>query len=284
MKRVAVFGSLDDPQVSHVISRATRRGLHVVQIAPEGWLGDGREPHSIYLLRDEKPRAELGLEDAFDVHSAWVRALPPPFPEIDTRAGPPLERKKVAAFALEARERASAVLSVIDALLAQEKAVINPPARGLGLHGALAQLVRLKHAGVRVADTLLTDDPEAAAVFAKDRNVRARSLTGAPPAAREAIVRSPVLLQAIPSGETVQAIACEATIVAPRTLPPPIMRAIEETQRALGWTFVGIEVVFDSAHPEEYAVLDADPSPAFLEQDLKSAHRISDALLDALQR
>jgi glutathione synthase/RimK-type ligase-like ATP-grasp enzyme len=304
VKRIAVFGSLDDPQVSRVISLATRRGHHVIQIAPEGWIGDGREPHSIYVGSDGKWRAEFGLEDPLDVDSAWVRHLPPPFPTIDTREGlPPLERLDVFQFAMHARERASAVLSVVDALLALKKKVINPPSRGLGIQNKPTQLLRMTKAKVRVPDTLITDDREAVKDFARGRTVIFRPVTGDVPArvldeaehgVLEQLAKSPLIFQEVVAGDdarvtmvgdqVVSSVAVDASGKYREVeLPPKVARALDDARRALELTFVGFDVRFDPARPEAYAVLEANPSPTYLEVELTMGHGISDALIDALE-
>jgi hypothetical protein len=254
MRRIAIFGRLDDPHVSRVVSAALKRGHYVVQIAPEGWAGDGREPHSIVVRPDGSVSCELGLEDAFEVDAAWVRELPAILPEIDVRAGlPAIERGVIAEMLRHRFERARVVEAIANTLVALGKTVIDPPAASRVL-----SLVLIAKAGVPVVESVLTDDPEPAP---GEKN-------------KSGFLKSPLLFQAPGPGEKLRILTIGERIFSPGPLPREVSEAVSRARQAAGLIFAGVDIYFDGRN---FAVAEITGAPDFSSQD------VIEALLDALE-
>lgn len=318
MARLLVFGSVFDPQVTHVLTLAKQAGHEIMAVEPERWMGTGVEPHAIRI--DNGISARFGGEDPLCADGAWVRHLVSPFIRVDTASRRPLDREEVFVAVMNAQERAAAVLSIVDALIADGKTVINPPAVGIGIQNKPTQLMAVARAGVRVPATLITDDPDSARQFAKGRNVifkpvaggaLARRLDNEAAAGLDMIVRAPVIFQERVEGDDVRVtmvddeiVSCVAIETPEGTLdfrsdeayasgkgtyrevalPGEIIDAVRTTRRVLGLRFCGIDVRLDADAPEAYAVLEANPSPTYLDVERKMGHPISERLLQALLR
>lgn len=295
MVRIAVFGALADPQVSHLVSRALKRGHAIVQVAHEGWAGDGKEPHSIHITREHGVRAEMGLAEPLEVDAAWVRSTPAAFPAIEARPGwPPVERADVAELMWHARQRAAAVEALIDILIARKKKVINPRAIS-----PAAMLPVIAAAGVRVPDSLITDDLEAAREFAATRTVHVRALNGEgqifPFDKDRDLKKSPILLRAVNENAQRVRVLIAGEVVAstvnitregnyrPVELAPEVLSAVDRARQALGLIFAAIDLEIDPETPELYAITGADAQPSYLDLERATGHAITEALLDALE-
>lgn len=295
MVRIAVFGALADPQVSHLVSLALKRGHQIVQVAHEGWTGDGKEPHSIFVTREQGVRAELGLVEPLEVDAAWVRSTPAAFPTVEARPGLPLvERADVAELMWNARQRSAAIEALIDILLARKKTVINP--RTIS---PAAMLPVIASAGVRVPDSLITDDLEAAREFAASRTVVVRAINGEgrefPFDENRDLKKSPVLLRTVNekaehirvmiAGELIASTVCitKEGRYRPIELAPEILSAVDRARLALNLIFAAIDISVDPEYPELFAITGADAQPSYLDIERTTGHAISEALLDALE-
>jgi glutathione synthase/RimK-type ligase-like ATP-grasp enzyme len=316
--RLAFFGSAYDPQVAHVLAIAAGRGHQVLLSGPEDWRGDGAVPHRLQILGGATA-LDFGGGALHDVDAAWVRHLLPPFPVVDTTPGlPPLEREALFVLSMNLRERASLLLSAVDLLVAQGKPVLNPPAPGLGIQNKPTQLMLMAQAGVPVPDTLVSDDPDEVRAFAAGRRVIFKPAAGGALAVELTpehhedlglIIQAPVIFQALVPGEDVRVTMLDDRVLSavvveteagqvdfrasPRyaaglgtyrevQLPEPVLRAARATRRALGLRFTGIDVRLDPARPEAFVVLEANPSPTYLDIERKLGHPISAGLVDAL--
>jgi glutathione synthase/RimK-type ligase-like ATP-grasp enzyme len=304
MIRVAVFGSLVDPQVTHFISSAMKRGHRVVQLAPEAWNGDGKEGHAIESDRLRGLRAELGLEDPFAVDVAYVHQLPPLFPPIEARLGlPPIERQALLEFVNQARDRAAFVTALLNVLEVERKPVINPPARQLGVRNHAVDLVRLSRSGISVPDLVITDEARTAYNFASRRErCTIQSLSGGE-AARvlersdierfgsldSALNKAPVLIQQAPKGRTARAFVIDRELfsLSGDDTVLPIRRAIAEVCveacRVLGLIFAELTIHLDEDQPTSCVVSAVNATPSYLEVEQRFDHPLTDRLLDTLE-
>lgn len=317
--RLAFFGSGLDPQVAHVVALAARRGHQVVVSSPDDWRGDGLVPHRA-RIKGSIVELDFGGGSLHDCDAAWVRHLIPPFPLVDTTPGrPPLDRQELFIESMHTRERASLLFSALDHLVAAGRPVLNPPAPGLGIQNKPTQLMLMARAGVPVPETLVTDDPDAVREFARDRRVIFKPAAGGALAVELGpehqenlglLVKSPVIFQVLVPGQDVRVTMVDDQVVSAvvieieegrldfrsddryaaglgtyRTveLPLAVLSAVRAARRALGLRFTGIDVRIDPAHPEAFAVLEANPSPTYLDIERKVGHPISAALLDALE-
>lgn len=292
----------------------------MLSVPPELWGGDGSEAHSLHIRSGAPPELRFGGEALESADVAWVRHLPPPFPAIDTRPElPPLDRRELFVELMNARERAATVLAALDGLTQAGRPVINPPARGLGIQNKPSQLISIVAAGGRVPDTLVTDDPVAARAFAEGRRVVFKPTTGGAlaveldeqaKASLDLIVRAPVIFQELVEGEDVRVtiaggkIASAVAVLTPAgtldyrsdpgyaqgragyrevELPAEIARAVIRSAEVLELAFTGIDVRVDPARPERWAILEANPSPTYLDIELKTGHPITELLIDLLE-
>jgi glutathione synthase/RimK-type ligase-like ATP-grasp enzyme len=190
----------------------------------------------------------------------------------------------------------------------------------LGIQNKPSQLALMASVGARVPETLISDDPRAVLEFARGRRVVYKPTTGgalaveldeAMKADLELIVAAPVIFQEWVSGDDVRVtlvdgrIVSSVAVVTPEgtldyrsdpdyargktayrevALPEEIARAVKDAARVLGLSLAGIDVRIDRDRPQRYAVLEANPSPTYLDIELKMGHMISDALIDALER
>lgn len=318
-RKIAVFGALTDPQVVRVTRLAFERGHEVLVVPPERWLGDGAEGHSVRIGPEATSRIRFGDDDLLEAEAAWVRHLVPPFLGIDPSPElGPLDRKTAFVEAMQARERAATAMCALDMLVAQGATVINPPAPGLGIQNKPTQLLLMRRAGARVPETIISDDPEAVHTFAKGRRVVFKPVTGGALArpldkdlleTLELIVHAPVIFQEHVPGLDVRVTMLDDRILSSVVvetpegtvdfradpnysagegtyreieLPPKVQEGLRNARRALGLRFTGIDVRFDPAAPEDYAILEANPSPTYLDVERKMKHPISEGLLDAL--
>lgn len=318
VRTLAIFGTASDPQVCHVRDAARARGHEVILLSPAYWRGDGLEPHAIFVS-GEDVRIAFDELDPLSADAAWIRHLPPPFPPIDVRPElPPLDRRDTHVAMMNARERASAVLAVVDALILERRPVINPPAPGLGMQNKLTQLITLARGGLRVPETLVSDDPEEVRRFAKGRRVVFKPATGGALAreldeqmlgAIDLIKAAPVIFQEMVTGEDVRATVVDDRVVSAVIVETPegtvdfrsdptyaagqgtyrevelpgfVEEAVKAAARVLGLRFAGIDVRLVPEKPEAYAILEANPSPTYLDVEVKMGHPITAALIDAL--
>lgn len=291
MKRIALFGALADPQVAALGSALVRRGHQLIEIAPEAWSGDGKEGHALLIDASGSMRAELGLHDALDADAAYLRALPPLFPAIETNATlPPIDRRAAADYLLAARERAAFAAAIAGALEYSGRKLINS-ARAILLRNRALELVRLARAGIRVVPSLVTDEPASAAdLHEKYGRSIASGLTQ--DAAREpergAYFRAPVLLQAAPEslarvfvleGEVLAA-ACDGRAI---EISPRVARVSIEASRALELRFAEVFVAFRPDRQDDFAVFSVNPSPNYLEVEQLDGNPITERLCLALE-
>jgi glutathione synthase/RimK-type ligase-like ATP-grasp enzyme len=318
-RRIAIFGALTDPQVVHVSALAVRLGHQVIAVPPERWHGDGQEPHAIHLAPGAESRVEFGGQDILRADAAWIRHLVPPFIHLDPSPElGPLDRHATFVAALQARERAATAMAAVDALVAARRPVLNPPAPGLGIQNKPAQLLLLRAAGVPVPETLITDDPAAVRAFAAAGPAVFKPVTGGALAKPltpdmlkdlDLIQAAPVIFQRFAPGVDLRATLVDDWIVSavrvetpsgtadPRTdphysaeagayreveLPDVVREALLSARRALGLRFLGVDLRLDPDDPTRFVVLEANPSPAFLDVERKLRHPISEALLAAL--
>lgn len=317
-RRIAVFGALTDPQVVHVSALAVRLGHQVITVPPEHWLGDGEEPHAIHVGAGTS-RVDFGGQDILRSDAAWIRHLVAPFFHVDPDPTlGPLDREATFVGGMQARERAATAMAAIDALVAQRKPVLNPPAPGLGIQNKSSQLLLMQAAGVPVPETLITDDPAAVRAFAKEGSVVFKPITGGALAKRLApdmlealdlIRAAPLIFQRYVPGVDVRVTVVDDWIVSavrvetpqgtadPRAdphysagegayheveLPDAVREAILGARRALGLRFAGIDVRLDPEDPSRFVLLEANPSPTYLDVERKMKHPISEALVAAL--
>ncbi|MBK6687952.1 MAG: ATP-grasp domain-containing protein [Deltaproteobacteria bacterium] len=316
--RLAFFGSAYDPQVAHVLAVAAGRGHQVVVCGPEDWRGDGAVPHRL-RIEGGVTSLDFGGGALHDVDGVWVRHLIPPFPVVDTTPGlPPFDRDELFVLSMNLRERASLLFSAIDFLVAQGRPVLNPPAPGLGIQNKPTQLMLMARAGVPVPETLVSDDPDQVRDFAKGRRVIFKPAAGGALAVElnpehdeslGLIIKAPVIFQELVAGEDVRVTMIDDQILSAVVveteegqidfrsseryaaglgtyrevqLPEGVVKAVRATRRALGLRFTGIDVRLDPARPEAFVVLEANPSPTYLDIERKLGHPISAGLVDAL--
>ena len=318
-RRIAVFGALTDPQVIHVSALAVRLGHQVIAVPPERWHGDGEEPHAIHISPGLPPRIDFGGQDILRAESAWIRHLVPPFIHVDPNPElAALDRQATFVAAMQARERSATAMAAVDALMAQKKPVLNPPAPGLGIQNKPTQLLLMQAAGVPVPETLITDDPAAVRAFAEGGAVVFKPVTGGALAKRldpdmlealDLIEAAPVIFQRFVPGVDVRVtlvddwlvsavlVETPAGVVDLRAdphysategsyreveLPEVVRDAILTARRALGLRFAGVDVRLDPDDPKRFALLEANPSPTYLDVERKMKHPIGEALIAAL--
>jgi hypothetical protein len=317
VRRIAVFGSRRDPQVAHVTSLLQLLGHPLVSIDPEDWLGDGRAAHALRLGDGGAPRFDSAGGALLDCEAAWVRHLVAPSLEVGLD-GPPVDRETLFVAGHQALERHCLQMAGLLGLVTAGRRVINPPALGSGVQNKCAQLLALAAAGVPVPETLVTDDPDAARAFVHGREAIFKPVGGAGLARRvdasdaealDLIRSAPVIFQALAPGEDVRVTVIDGRVVSaaaievpPGTidfrsdpsyargggryrsvqLPPAAERAVLDATRALGLILAGLDLRIDPARPESFRVLEANPSPTWMDLEHKTGHRISEALVAAL--
>lgn len=318
-RRIAVFGALMDPQVLRVTGLALERGHEVIPVPPEHWRGDGLEPHTVRVGPSAPSSIRFAQEDLLSVDALWLRQLVSPFLQVDPSPElPALDREAAFVAGMQAKERAAIAMCAIDALRAAGATVINPPAAGLGIQNKPSQLLAMQAAGARVPETLISDDPEAVRSFADGRKVVFKPVTGGALARPldaqmsselELITAAPVIFQEYVEGLDVRVTMVDDEIVSAVVvetpegtvdfradpgyaagegtyreieLPERLQAVLRDARAALGLRFTGIDVRLDPDHPEAYALLEANPSPTYLDVERKMRHPISARLLDAL--
>ncbi len=316
-KKVLIFGSLADRQVTHVTAAVMAAGHDPVVVAPEAWMGDGREAHAATI--DSAAALYFGAQNVLDADAAWVRHVPAPYPLVDPRPElPPLDRREHYVDIMQTRERSSLALAVLDVLADKNCPVINPLTPGLGLQNKVTQLMRLASQSIPVPKTLITDDPERAREFVAQGPTIFKPVVGGAhaqvfgPEHHETlpwIRHAPVIFQRLIAGEDIRVTLMDDQVVSAvaidkpsgvldyredpayatglgayrtLTLPASILEAVRRARRILGLRFTGIDLRYDPAQPEAWAFLEANPSPTYLDIEYKTGHPITAALVAAL--
>ena len=296
-----ILGSADDEHAMHVGQRLHERGREVALLDSRGF------PESLRLTYDPARNngriryddgSVLNLDEIASVY--WRSYFGPIGPEL-----PSAEQSFIA---------------VNDARGLFESLLIRLPAKWVNGWKAYqshqtkpAQLSLLAGHGVPVPDTLITNDPEAVREFAA-RHPRAiykpvqggahtqrlspkhltdehlATLRFAPLTLQEEVPGTSV--RVFVAGERVLACALQTESldyredqqakIVPHTLPAEVAAMCLTAARTLDLVWTGIDL--QRTAEGRYVLLEANPSPMFLEFEARSGLPLTEALLDVLQR
>lgn len=252
----------------------------------------------------------LGRRLVAPVGAAYVKSLPGAYPPITQgKDGTPMVLGRWMVPFMWAREREAAAHALLLAWQARGVALLNPPGTGGWAQNKPYQLALAAGLGLRTPATCITNDPaEARAFVRRVGRAIAKPVTGGAlttPVARgqnfDAIGAAPVLLQQRVDGDDVRlyllegrVLSCRAVVLpegpvldfrgsaayqggrasyAPVALPAHVVKQAAAWARACGLTLAGLDLKRTARG--QYVFLEANSSPIWLDQEIKSGDPIS---------
>lgn len=305
-KRVVLIGPALDPQIVAVTEHLRAGGVEPQLWDTTDWTAAASPTFSLDAHGELLSVAEGSLNK---VGVVWVRDT-----GLEPTAGKHEQALKERAFSLinQLREVGGAMWSALRLLEDRGVPVINP-LRSLGVHGVkLLQLHRFRHAGLRVPQTLVTNDPDAVRRFAEAnpdaiykpvagggyaRALGPEDLT----AERLEMLRSvPVQFQERIVGESVRVYVLGGEVVGAgrmlseeldyRTAPHDVLaiepdadmaRAAVAAAHAVNLEWSGVDFVVGT---DGFHVLEANPSPMFAVFDELAGTSVGAAVAKHLAR
>ncbi len=298
--RVGLFARADDPVSLHLAARLRALGAQVRVL-------DLSRIHSGTALSWDGEAWRLEGARFDDCDAYFVRKLP-----AETALLAPEQEQATAASwfarALLSRERAHLAQSALRDLAARGKRLVNPLSP---FDLKPLQLAQLARAGVPVPRTRVSNDAAEVEAFRRacGQLVRKPVGGGAParlfeagqavgPAAEiyQERLEGPDVRVTVVAGRVVSAVEVPTSALVdyrddagyrageqryvPHALPPAAQALCVKAAEVCGQVLSGVDL--KQVAPERYVVLEANASPAWLDVERKTGHRITDAVCDAL--
>ena len=303
---VALLGTEDDPQIRSVGDALDARGTEWELWDSGDWPGES--PVSLSVASGTETVVGEAV-DAERLTAVYLRriGLDPRGPEFEGE----LEERPYS-LVNQLREYRGLVTSVLSHLEDRGVPVVNP-ASTQSVHGLKPyQLAAFDDAGLPVPETLATNDPDAAATFVErvgeavykpvGGGGHARSITPAEldPGRLDRLANAPVQFQERLDGENYRLFVVDGDVVETgrirsdeldyrlgehevetATLPSTVERAAVRAADVLDLPFSGVDVI---ARDDEFAVLEANPSPMFAAFDRRAGTDVAGHLAAFLDR
>jgi glutathione synthase/RimK-type ligase-like ATP-grasp enzyme len=308
---VLLLGAPQDPHIQAVQRELSKQSVPVWMLSSDV-LDQGVPFH--LSLDGARVSAALDGRDLLRVRSVYLRQLPAPWPPVGTQDGNAVVLRDWMTPYMLSRERDAAWRAVLMHWKAAGVPMLNPPHGDRVAQNKARQLMTAAQKGVPVPPTLICNDAAALDAFvAEHGDVAIKPLEGGaytqrfhgkvPARLKRALPASPVIVQRFVQGRDVrlymlgrEVLSCAAIILskqhndfrmseeyqegratyAPVTLPKRVAQAAVRWMKACGLVFAGLDIKQDAAGG--FTFLEMNSSPIFMDQELKTGHRISAAL------
>jgi|ETNmetMinimDraft_35_1059890.scaffolds.fasta_scaffold21617_1 glutathione synthase/RimK-type ligase-like ATP-grasp enzyme len=307
---IGIFGSKDDPQCQQMASVLEAKG-HSAFLVEADAIGQGHD-HSI-----DQDGIFYGDQCLDEIPAFYLRHITSPMaPIVRMQEGeePVLYRDWFTEY-MHMREQQGLVISFLLALEERGACLVNPPFAGSVNQYKPFQLSGLRHHGIPLPKTLVTNNPERVKRFLEEvGDVVFKPSMGGALCRRldkdkleelELIRKSPVIFQECIEGEDVRVMmvngeAVSSMIVDSTTLdfrddpnyssgagtyreldlPDDIVAMCAKAQSLLGLRFAGIDLKY--CDNDTYYFIEANSSPIYLDVELKHGHNITERIADLL--
>lgn len=305
MRRLTLFGFAGDSIITHVRNAAKRRRLRTELVNPSAILD--MNAHVQIRVGDVSRLERRRLDESSTIFARHV-----PSPRLTTRARGAVEQRRLASAQLDAWETTWALLAD---LASRGATVVNDPLRAPFFDGKPRQLQHLVALGLRVPQTLISNDARAFARFADEQGgaiafkplvsrevelVATRAFTDHRGHLPMMIGQEPIfgtsLRVTVVGDRVLDCTAYESDAfdvradshyregkprVSPATLPRNIERDCLRAAKSMGFVIAGIDII--RTQKGEHVFLEFNSMPVFVWLDLqRHGTPIANALLDHL--
>ncbi|MDA0836877.1 MAG: ATP-grasp domain-containing protein [Planctomycetota bacterium] len=307
---IGIFGSKEDPQCQRISSVLEGKGCSALLVEANA-IGQGYD-HSI-----DDDGIYYGDQRLDEIPAFYLRHVTSPMaPIVRMPEGqePVLYRDWFTEY-MHMREQQGMVISFLLALEERGAYMVNPPFAGSVNQYKPFQLSGLRHHGIPLPRTLVTNNPERVKRFVEEvgevvfkpsmGGALCRRLDKGKLEELELIRKSPVIFQEFIKGEDVRVMmingeAVSSVVVDSTTLdfredpnyssgagtyreidlPEDIVAMCARAQSLLGLRFAGIDLKYCGG--DTYYFIEANSSPIYLDVELKHGHNITERIVDLL--